>query len=139
MRAFIFPGQGSQSVGMGKALAEASRVARHLFEEVDEALGQKLARRRSETIAAEQRLRGRLRGAMVALQRPAHVARHARAARFGEGAERDLAIVGHAGLPKEGGWRRGEGAGGGKRGDDEGEQSQAFHVHSPACGETNAA
>ncbi|HLL29412.1 MAG TPA: ACP S-malonyltransferase [Allosphingosinicella sp.] len=44
MRAFIFPGQGSQSVGMGKALAEASRVARHLFEEVDEALRQKLFR-----------------------------------------------------------------------------------------------
>jgi [acyl-carrier-protein] S-malonyltransferase len=44
MRAFIFPGQGSQSVGMGKALAEASRAARELFEEVDEALGQNLAR-----------------------------------------------------------------------------------------------
>jgi [acyl-carrier-protein] S-malonyltransferase len=44
MRAFIFPGQGSQSVGMGRALAEASAVARHLFEEVDEALSQKLFR-----------------------------------------------------------------------------------------------
>jgi [acyl-carrier-protein] S-malonyltransferase len=44
MRAFIFPGQGSQSVGMGKALAESSRIARHLFEEVDEALSQKLFR-----------------------------------------------------------------------------------------------
>ena len=44
MRAFIFPGQGSQSVGMGKALAEASSVARHLVEEVDEALGQNLFR-----------------------------------------------------------------------------------------------
>jgi [acyl-carrier-protein] S-malonyltransferase len=44
MRAFIFPGQGSQSVGMGKALADSSRVARELFEEVDEALGQNLAR-----------------------------------------------------------------------------------------------
>ncbi|HEX6375081.1 MAG TPA: ACP S-malonyltransferase [Allosphingosinicella sp.] len=48
MRAFIFPGQGSQSVGMGKALAEASHVARHLFEEVDEALRQKLARLMAE-------------------------------------------------------------------------------------------
>jgi [acyl-carrier-protein] S-malonyltransferase len=48
MRAFIFPGQGSQSVGMGRALAEASRVARHLFEEVDEALKQKLARLMAE-------------------------------------------------------------------------------------------
>src|SRR5688572_30423577 len=44
MRAFIFPGQGSQSVGMGKALAEASNLARHLFEEVDEALRQHLFR-----------------------------------------------------------------------------------------------
>ena len=44
MRAFIFPGQGSQAVGMGKALAEASPVARAVFQEVDEALGQHLAR-----------------------------------------------------------------------------------------------
>jgi len=42
MRAFIFPGQGSQSVGMGKALADASPVAREVFQEVDDALGQKL-------------------------------------------------------------------------------------------------
>ena len=43
MRAFIFPGQGSQSVGMGKALAEAGSAARAVFQEVDAALGQKLA------------------------------------------------------------------------------------------------
>jgi [acyl-carrier-protein] S-malonyltransferase len=48
MRAFIFPGQGSQSVGMGKALAEASPVARAVFQEVDEALGQHLFRLMSE-------------------------------------------------------------------------------------------
>ncbi len=48
MRAFIFPGQGSQSVGMGKALAEASAVAREVFAEVDEALGQNLYRLMSE-------------------------------------------------------------------------------------------
>lgn len=42
MRAFIFPGQGSQAVGMGKALAEASVTARAVFEEVDHALGQHL-------------------------------------------------------------------------------------------------
>ncbi|HEV2078524.1 MAG TPA: ACP S-malonyltransferase [Allosphingosinicella sp.] len=48
MRAFIFPGQGSQAVGMGKALAEASNVARELFQEVDEALGQNLARLMAE-------------------------------------------------------------------------------------------
>jgi len=44
MRAFIFPGQGSQAVGMGSALAEASAVARAVLQEVDEALGQNLAR-----------------------------------------------------------------------------------------------
>jgi [acyl-carrier-protein] S-malonyltransferase len=44
MRAFVFPGQGSQSVGMGKALAEASAAARAVFQEVDEALGQHLSR-----------------------------------------------------------------------------------------------
>jgi len=48
MRAFIFPGQGSQSVGMGKALAEASQVARELFGEVDEALKQNLSRLMAE-------------------------------------------------------------------------------------------
>jgi [acyl-carrier-protein] S-malonyltransferase len=44
MRAFIFPGQGSQAVGMGSALADASRAARDVFDEVDEALGQNLFR-----------------------------------------------------------------------------------------------
>lgn len=44
MRAFIFPGQGSQAVGMGKMLAEASPIARAVFEEIDEALGQHLFR-----------------------------------------------------------------------------------------------
>ena len=42
MRAFVFPGQGSQKVGMGLELAETSAAAREVFEEVDEALGQKL-------------------------------------------------------------------------------------------------
>lgn len=44
MRAFIFPGQGSQGVGMGQMLAAASPVAREVFQEVDEALGQNLFR-----------------------------------------------------------------------------------------------
>ena len=43
-RAFVFPGQGSQAVGMGRELAEAFPVARHVFEEIDEALKQKLSK-----------------------------------------------------------------------------------------------
>jgi [acyl-carrier-protein] S-malonyltransferase len=41
--AFLFPGQGSQAVGMGKELADRYPVARHTFEEADEALGYKLS------------------------------------------------------------------------------------------------
>jgi [acyl-carrier-protein] S-malonyltransferase len=48
MRAFIFPGQGSQAVGMGLALAQASAAAREVFQEVDEALGQHLFRLMTE-------------------------------------------------------------------------------------------
>ncbi|MEL0106943.1 MAG: ACP S-malonyltransferase [Rhodospirillaceae bacterium] len=43
-RAFIFPGQASQQVGMGQALAEASPVARQVFEEVDDTLNQHLTK-----------------------------------------------------------------------------------------------
>lgn len=43
-RAFIFPGQGSQAIGMGGALAEAFGPAREVFQEVDDALGQNLFR-----------------------------------------------------------------------------------------------
>ena len=43
-RAFVFPGQGSQAVGMGRDLADAFAPARHVFEEVDEALKQRLSR-----------------------------------------------------------------------------------------------
>ena len=42
-RAFVFPGQGSQAVGMGRDLAAASAVARAVFQEVDDALGQNLS------------------------------------------------------------------------------------------------
>jgi [acyl-carrier-protein] S-malonyltransferase len=42
-RAFVFPGQGAQTIGMGKALAEAYPAAKAIFDEVDEALGEKLS------------------------------------------------------------------------------------------------
>jgi [acyl-carrier-protein] S-malonyltransferase len=42
-RAFVFPGQGAQSVGMGRNLAEAYPAAREIFEAVDEALGERLS------------------------------------------------------------------------------------------------
>ncbi len=56
MRAFIFPGQGSQAVGMGQALAAASAAARAVFQEVDDALGQHLFRLMSEGPADELQL-----------------------------------------------------------------------------------
>ncbi|WP_432254344.1 ACP S-malonyltransferase [Limimaricola sp. AA108-03] len=43
MRAYVFPGQGSQTIGMGRALAEAYPAAREVFDEVDAALGEKLS------------------------------------------------------------------------------------------------
>jgi len=43
MRAFVFPGQGAQSIGMGKALADAYPAAKAVFDEVDDALGEKLS------------------------------------------------------------------------------------------------
>ena len=41
--AFVFPGQGAQTIGMGKTLAEAYPAAKAVFDEVDEALGEKLS------------------------------------------------------------------------------------------------
>ncbi len=43
MRAFVFPGQGAQTIGMGRALAETWPAARAVFDEVDEALGESLS------------------------------------------------------------------------------------------------
>jgi [acyl-carrier-protein] S-malonyltransferase len=43
-RAFVFPGQGAQTIGMGRALAEVYPAAKAVFDEVDSALGEKLSR-----------------------------------------------------------------------------------------------
>jgi len=66
MRAFIFPGQGSQAVGMGAALAEASRTAKDVFAEVDEALGQNLFRLMREGPDEELKLTANAQPAIMA-------------------------------------------------------------------------
>ncbi|MGE4218769.1 MAG: ACP S-malonyltransferase [Alphaproteobacteria bacterium] len=65
-RAFVFPGQGSQAVGMGKALAEAFTPARLLFEEVDDALSQKLSRLMFEGPESDLRLTENTQPALMA-------------------------------------------------------------------------
>src|SRR3954447_13236210 len=67
MRAFLFPGQGSQAVGMGAALAQASRTAQDVFDEVDEALGQNLFRLMREGPEEELKLTENAQPAIMAL------------------------------------------------------------------------
>lgn len=66
MRAFIFPGQGSQVVGMGLALSEASAAAREVFQEVDEALGRSLSKLMFEGPAEELTLTANAQPAIMA-------------------------------------------------------------------------
>ncbi|MFN8757376.1 MAG: ACP S-malonyltransferase [Tagaea sp.] len=66
MRAFTFPGQGSQAPGMGKDLAEAFPAARAVFEEVDEALKQKLSKLMFEGPAEELTLTANAQPALMA-------------------------------------------------------------------------
>ncbi len=66
-RAFIFPGQGSQSVGMGKALADAFPQAKAVFDEVDEALSQKLSTLMWEGPAEELTLTANTQPALMAV------------------------------------------------------------------------
>lgn len=66
-KAFVFPGQGSQAVGMGQALAEASPAARLVFEEVDDALSQKLTKIMFEGPDDELRLTENAQPALMAV------------------------------------------------------------------------
>lgn len=65
-KAFVFPGQGSQVVGMGKELARAFAPARAVFDEVDEALGQKLSDLMFEGPEAELTLTANAQPALMA-------------------------------------------------------------------------
>lgn len=66
-KAFLFPGQGSQAVGMGKSLAEAFPVARSVFDEVDAALSQKLSQLMWEGPAEELTLTANAQPALMAV------------------------------------------------------------------------
>ncbi len=66
-RAFVFPGQGSQEVGMGRELAEAFPAARLVFEEVDDALEQRLSRIMFEGPAEELTLTENTQPALMAV------------------------------------------------------------------------
>src|SRR4026208_1858385 len=66
-RAFVFPRQGSQAVGMGQALAEAFPAARELFEEVDEALKQRLSKLMREGPESELTLTENAQPALMAV------------------------------------------------------------------------
>ena len=65
--AFVFPGQGSQEVGMGKALADAFAPAREVFEEVNDALGQNLSNLMFEGPDDELRLTENAQPALMAV------------------------------------------------------------------------
>ncbi|MCH2386553.1 MAG: acyltransferase domain-containing protein, partial [Pedosphaera sp.] len=65
--AFVFPGQGSQAPGMGHEILEAFPVARHLLEEVDDALKQKLSKLIAEGPADELLLTENAQPALMAV------------------------------------------------------------------------
>lgn len=67
VHAFVFPGQGSQSVGMGRDIAAAFAAAREVFEEVDETLGQKLSKLMFEGPAEELTLTENTQPALMAM------------------------------------------------------------------------
>jgi [acyl-carrier-protein] S-malonyltransferase len=91
--AFLFPGQGSQAVGMGGDLAEAFPAARAVFEEVDDALGQHLFRLMREGPIEELTLTENAQPALMAVSLAVMAAL---AADFGVAVERAAFVAGHS-------------------------------------------
>nr|MDQ2860970.1 ACP S-malonyltransferase [Pseudomonadota bacterium] len=91
--AFLFPGQGSQAVGMGAELAGAFAAARAVFEEVDDALGQKLARLMREGPIEELTLTENAQPALMAVSL---AVMRVLEGDFGIGVERAAFVAGHS-------------------------------------------
>lgn len=91
-RAFVFPGQGAQTIGMGRALAEAYPAARAVFDEVDDALGQKLSALIWEGDIAELTLTQNAQPALMATSMAAMAAMGAE----GFGIEQAQFVAGHS-------------------------------------------
>jgi [acyl-carrier-protein] S-malonyltransferase len=94
--AFVFPGQGSQSVGMGKALAQASPAAAEIMAEADRALGDSISRLAFEGPAEELDLTVNAQPALVAASIAFHAALHERWAAAGVEAPVPVYCAGHS-------------------------------------------
>lgn len=91
--AFIFPGQGSQAPGMGKGLFDAFAAAREVFQEVDEALGEKLSRLIFEGPEDQLTLTANAQPALMAVS---VAAMRALEREFGVGASKAKFVAGHS-------------------------------------------
>jgi len=91
--AFIFPGQGSQTPGMGKSLFDAFAAARHVFQEVDDALGEKLSRLIFDGPEDRLTLTANAQPALMAVSLAALAALKAE---FGLGVEKASFVAGHS-------------------------------------------
>jgi [acyl-carrier-protein] S-malonyltransferase len=91
--AFVFPGQGSQAVGMGADLAEAFAAAREVFQEIDEALGQNLSRLMREGPEDELTLTENAQPALMAVSL---AVTRTLEKEFGVGIDRAAFVAGHS-------------------------------------------
>jgi [acyl-carrier-protein] S-malonyltransferase len=91
--AFLFPGQGSQAVGMGADLADAFAAAREVFQEVDDALGQKLAKLMREGPIEELTLTENAQPALMAVSL---AVMRTLEKEFGVGADKAAFVAGHS-------------------------------------------